>query len=364
MNNRQVSRWVFTFNNYDSQLNIRQYLSTQSSIKRAIWGFETSAVGTKHLQGYIEFHRSVRFTFVMKIFPRAFWDPARGSSRQNFNYCSKGGHFDFIGDFSREQSGKTAATTKNIPMPVPLILRGLLNPVTAAQTKVSKEFSDKFNYYNYAVPFLTDIKERNELYDQWQNKLLYLWQFTVLRKLMGQNDREILWICDPEGNNGKSFLAHYLHALYDFTILDGVLSCKDLAHVLKGKPKGAAFDLARSNIRFVDYSVFESLKNGFLLSGKYKGKSMRFQPLRILVLANECPQKSQLSQDRWCVWTVGEGELSDMGKHAVVSPGEQFPFVRPEKYPNLEEDFDLRLFYSENGIKSSSDRTTNPTSTR
>ena len=41
---------------------------------------------------------------------------------------------------------------------------------------------------------------------------------------MNQNDSEVLWITDFEGNSGKSFLAHYLHVLYNFQLLDGTMS--------------------------------------------------------------------------------------------------------------------------------------------
>lgn len=88
----QVRRWCFTYNNYDRSFNYKEYLSNPGfKIRRCVWGREVSPeTGTRHLQGYCEMWRSVRLAHTRKIFSSAFWEPARATSLQNYQYCIKG----------------------------------------------------------------------------------------------------------------------------------------------------------------------------------------------------------------------------------------------------------------------------------
>ena len=88
----QVARWCFTYNNYSEEINYLEYLKkAEFRIKRCVYGREVApTTGTKHMQGYVEFFRSLRLNSVRKIFNAAFWTPAKGNSLQNFRYCTKG----------------------------------------------------------------------------------------------------------------------------------------------------------------------------------------------------------------------------------------------------------------------------------
>lgn len=88
----QVSKWCFTLNNYCENFDYQTYLlKADFKIKRCVYGREVApTTGTKHLQGYVEFVRSFRLNHARKIFDAAFWEPAKGSSLQNFRYCTKG----------------------------------------------------------------------------------------------------------------------------------------------------------------------------------------------------------------------------------------------------------------------------------
>lgn len=90
--NAQVSRWIFTLNNYDTAFSYKDYISEMKhKVKRGVWGREIAPqTGTPHLQGYLEFFRTVRLAHVRKIFATAHWEAARGSSLANYEYCTKG----------------------------------------------------------------------------------------------------------------------------------------------------------------------------------------------------------------------------------------------------------------------------------
>lgn len=57
----------------------------------AIVGREKGEQGTPHLQGFCHFKARKRLTALKKIFPRAHWEKARGSDKDNEAYCSKEG---------------------------------------------------------------------------------------------------------------------------------------------------------------------------------------------------------------------------------------------------------------------------------
>ena len=122
----QRSRWVYTINNYERDLNVRGQLSnTDFKVKRSVWGYEVGDDGTRHIQGYVEISRSVRLCFVKRIFPTAHWDAARKGALENFDYCTKGGNFDCIGDFS--DLFRNTRGNRTMPASVPLMLRGLMD---------------------------------------------------------------------------------------------------------------------------------------------------------------------------------------------------------------------------------------------
>ena len=111
-------------------------------VKRAVLRYEQGAEnGTPHVQGYLELERSYRIAHVKRIYPTAHWEGARRSAQVNFEYCTKSGNFDVIGDFPREQLAVGGRGKR--PASVALVLRGLLNPKTASQVRVSKEYLDR-----------------------------------------------------------------------------------------------------------------------------------------------------------------------------------------------------------------------------
>ena len=88
----QVSKWCYTYNNYQELFDYDDYLKrAEFKVKRLVYGREVApTTGMKHHQGYVEFSRSVRISHVKKIFSSAYWVPAKGTSLQNFSYCTKG----------------------------------------------------------------------------------------------------------------------------------------------------------------------------------------------------------------------------------------------------------------------------------
>lgn len=96
--NKQTRGWCFTLNNYTEE--------EEQSIKRIecvymVFGHEVApSTETRHLQGYVYFSgRGLRFNTVKEKFPvRVHLEKCKGTSQQNFEYCTKE---DSVGFFEK-----------------------------------------------------------------------------------------------------------------------------------------------------------------------------------------------------------------------------------------------------------------------
>lgn len=78
--------WCFTLNNYTMEH--LEHLEHSLSKDLYIIGKEVGESGTKHLQGYIEFHKRVRPVEHIGI-KEIHWERTKGSREDNIRYCSK-----------------------------------------------------------------------------------------------------------------------------------------------------------------------------------------------------------------------------------------------------------------------------------
>ena len=341
--NIQRARWVFTWFNPSCALDASKILDN-TSIKRAIIGKEVSNSGNVHWQGYIEFVRSYRRVHCLGIFSNAHWEPAQNNAVANYKYCSKNGSFITKGSFAKE----VACISNNSSPSVGMVLRGLMDRKLRSQVLVSREYSDKMSFFDRAHNRLASTKKHKELYEIWTRKMLYPWQFQVLRMVMEQDSRKVMWVYDPAGNNGKTFLAFFLNICYGFTLLDGTITSRDLGSLLPSDVDGVVMDVCRASVKNVCYEALENVKDGYVVSGKYSGSIKRFSSPQCVVFSNTPPDRTKLSLDRWHVVTIGEGILQDLSKMSVVSPAAQYPFIEPPQLPSLDDNFDLRKFLVEN----------------
>lgn len=83
----QHRRWIFTLNHY-TEKDIKHF--EELPCKFIQFGREVApTTGTPHLQGYIEFKHSVRFSTMKNICNRCYWAPAKGNELQNYAYTGK-----------------------------------------------------------------------------------------------------------------------------------------------------------------------------------------------------------------------------------------------------------------------------------
>lgn len=243
-----VKHWTFTLNNW-SQDEIDLIVPIVED-DGGLWliGKEIGKKeGTPHLHGYIAFKQKKRFSAVVKMLPRARWEPA-DNVKAYITYCKKDGNY-----------------MTNIPVPL----------------------KDRL------------LAEYNEtIWNKWQKDILNMLDEEPIK-------RKVYWYWDKIGNVGKSYISKYIYLKYDAIIASGkktdvfnqINTWMD-SH-LEESPKVVILDIPRANINYLNYGMLEEIKGGLIYSGKYEGGRKAFFPPHIIVFANSPPITSEFSLDRW-----------------------------------------------------------------
>ena len=164
----------------------------------------------------------------------------------------------------------------------------------APLVKCSKDYMVRRKGYDQAAAMLQQITQQHMTFDAFKHSKLWNWQFSAFHLLKNENERKILWVVDPIGNWGKSWFCFYMNALYNYFICDGSLDSRDLEFTLPSEFWGILFDLCRNSRINFNYNTLESVKNGFLISGKYEGKIRNFKRVPVAVLTNFSPEYQAL----------------------------------------------------------------------
>jgi len=140
---------------------------------------------------------------------------------------------------------------------------------------------------------------------------MYGWQVD-LENLVSREpcDRSIYWFYSEKGNTGKTTFARHLHRKYGFIALSG--KATDMKHSIceycktnMTTPHGIVINIPRSvDSGFISYTGFEEIKDMFFFSGKYEGGMVDGNPPHLIVFANEMPDMTKMSDDRWVIRNV------------------------------------------------------------
>jgi len=239
----QLKRYCFTLNNWSEQ-ELQDIVLWMKKDKYII-GKEIGENDTPHLQGHVEFIKAKRLTELKKFNPRIHWEKTRNNIA-SMDYCKKDG--DYI---------------TNIRFP-----REIIFP--------------EFNL-------------------DWQVKIL-----DIIKEV--PDNRTIHWIVDKQGLSGKTTFTKYLKIYHN--AVECPAKSSDAFHRIAKLFDAhtpidlCLFDFPRSSMHFINYGTIEKIKDGNVCSGKYEGSDCVFACPHVIVFANELPDFTQMSMDRWKVHEI------------------------------------------------------------
>jgi len=277
--------YCFTLNNPEGEL------PQWEKVRYVIWQLEKGDNGTPHWQGYVELTQQCRLSALKKWLPTAHFEPRNGTREQARDYCRKE---DSRQDGPWERGNWEAGGA------------GSRNDITAARNAIlagadKRKVLDEFPEVLAKFPRFVDtcLKVASEAscskIEQFTPK--YPFQQKILDLVNGPpSDRQIVWVHDPFGNSGKSYMSKYLVDCKGAFYTNGG-KATDIAYAYNSEPI-IIFDYVRDSKEYVGYGIMEQLKNGILFSSKYESGMRRFNTPHVIVFANFAPEADKFSADR------------------------------------------------------------------
>lgn len=278
---KQISpakKWCFTFNKYtDGDINelvpkmsgfaSKLIIGKETGTDKFWWEDATDGKGTPHLQGYVEFKKKCR---PKKGFNNTIhWAKAKGNAKQNHAYCEKEGE---------------------------VIVRIGFPPIWACkQVKVLSQGQ------------------------------LYPWERQICETIEREPDeRTIWWYWSKSGNIGKTTFAKYLVMKHQATILAGKGADvrNGVCEYVKRNgftPHLVIYPIPRSfNQDYLSYESIENIKDMLFYSGKFEGGMVCGNCPHVVIFANEPPDTSRMSEDRWKVFEIQDNNTCNVWKPKVL----------------------------------------------
>ena len=158
------------------------------------------------------------------------------------------------------------------------------------------------------------------------------WQWEVHRRLLEQSNRKILFVVDSVGNRGKTYLSLYMDQRYGDTHLSlAEMKQHDMAYIATRQLqlRTIIFDYSRNwKPEFFAWTLFEQLKNGRVLSGKYESVVAKFPgSVKVAVFTNHdpSPEFHRLSEDRIAVINLDDEFAMHGSDLLTLSDEDPFP---------------------------------------
>ena len=133
------------------------------------------------------------------------------------------------------------------------------------------------------------------------------------------DDRTVHWICDKEGNSGKSWFQNYVQAYFGYTRVfqcDLRMGHRDIWHIMQKRSMSTIdiflFNDSRpaSGSEVNLYRILDNIKDGQAMASKYDGNIISFKtPNIVMVFSTVYPNLNKLSGDRWRIYNVNRDKL-------------------------------------------------------
>lgn len=293
----QVQRWVFTLNNWTADdISRLADLGASTNVQYLVFGREVGDSGTPHLQGFVIFSRSQRLNQAKELIgQRAHLERARGNNKQASDYCKKDGDFEEYGELAGQ--GKRSDWDRYKDWVLELGRVPTDRELAANQTSLYARYRDAcFSIAKAILPPPSLVPDGSELRFGWQTR--------ADGYLNGvPSDRTVHFFVDPVGNSGKSWFCRYAMTKWPEKVqVLRIGKRDDLAYAIDESKTIFLFDVPRTQMTFLQYSVLEMLKDRLIFSPKYKsGSKILPSNVHVVVFSNEQPDMTAMSEDRYNV---------------------------------------------------------------
>lgn len=294
--------WCLTLNNYtDDDINTWTQ-AVEQNVRLSYVCFQEEiapTTGTRHLQGYASFSSNQRLSGVKKVFGGAIHAiRANGSPSANRAYCQKE-ESAIVGSF--KEFGEKPDD------PIPGKRSDLSSFIAAVENGLSSKrearnlFPDvvaKYPRYCYDV-----IADSSSI--QVDDKPLYEWQAELTEMLkLPADDRTVTFVVDEKGNQGKTWFAKKFVSENDDSQYLEPAKKVDMAYALDPNIRVLFLNVSRTsdskNQEYL-YSFIESVKDGMVMSSKYESCMKYLGKVHVVVMMNQEPNYTLLSEDRYYV---------------------------------------------------------------
>ena len=308
--------WCFTLNNYTPEDEESLRLACDGAdISFLVYGREVGESGTPHLQGFVTFVKERRLKPALEIMGVQAHLSAAKYPRNAIDYCKKGEQTKSEWDklktrgsnyglnYSGEEFGTDPIATSTG--------QGRRSDLEALKADVNAGKTDEEYLLENHSTVMASSRRFVEDYIKVKRPRLGVepfplrpWQQSLYQSLMRPPDpREIVFVVDEIGNQGKSWFADYFEDLHrKRTQVFEPGKKADMAYQLRDDRVTNTFfmDCPRSKQGdFIQYDFLEALKNKRVFSPKYDSKTKYFPPTHVVVLMNEMPDETKLSSDRY-----------------------------------------------------------------
>lgn len=308
--------WVFTWNNYtvEDVKTVNEEWLKLPNMRAVVYEKEVGKQGTPHLQGFFVFDALKSFKQVKAMIDKRVWfAQMRKPIEANLKYCSKEKGTVILGDLPKSQQEKGVVgkmfVTKDkghvwayfhIDIKAGMAWRDLMEKYPDMHCKFPKGFKEAFDELRPKGEF--DLVKKFGSLLPWQDDLLDI-------ILCGPNARTVIWVWEPTGDTGKSFFIKHLAVNHGFQPLTNAPT-RDIA--CAWQRGDVCIDYARTDSTERNYDILEKIKNGLMFSAKYESQtkfSEQYRDCHVICFANEPPEVSKLSMDRWRIFTIIDKKL-------------------------------------------------------
>lgn len=294
----RAKRWCFTLNNpTDDEDQAIGSAGDRDDVEYLVFGRETGESGTPHLQGYVIFTSAIRLSTVKSRLgsQRFHLEVSRGTPREASDYCKKDGDYEEFGDCPDVSQGRRTDLERFFDWCKEFCQDNGRPPSCAEACESHPCIICKY-------PRALDVAVARWKPPPLVSGELRDWQQSIVDRLDNPaDDREVVFVVDPDGGKGKSWLVRFLCDRDDVQFLS-IGKRDDLAHAIQTMTRVFLVDVPRGQMEFLQYSVLEMLKNSLVFSPKYQSTMKRLhQTPHVVVFSNEEPDYSKMTEDRYTI---------------------------------------------------------------